>query len=53
MASKEVIEKVENIINELETKLGIFYDKQTLPKIICTLELYNYLCTDFYLNRPK
>lgn len=53
MASKEVIEKVENIINELETKLGIFYDKQTLPKIICTLELYNYLCIDFYLNRHK
>jgi len=53
MANKEVIEKVENIINELETKLGIFFDKQTLSKIICTLELYNYLCIDFYLNRPK
>lgn len=53
MANNEVIEKLENIINELETKLGIFFDKQTLPKIICTLELYNYLCIDFYLNRPK
>lgn len=53
MASKEIVAAVENIINELEAKLGDFFIKQTLPKIICTLELYNYISIDFYLNYHK